>query len=61
MENQTTKNPNWGGQRKNAGRRRKYGEKTKVVTIRVPISKVDEIKGIIQYILDEKINSDYNN
>ena len=55
MKDETTKNPNWGGQRKNAGRKRKYGEKTKVVTIRVPVSKIDEIKGIIQYILDEKM------
>lgn len=60
MENQIIKGSH-GGQRKNAGRKRKYGEKTKVLTFRIPVSKVDEIKGIIRYILDEKINSDYNN
>jgi hypothetical protein len=61
MKDETTKNVQWGGQRKNAGRKRKYGEKTKVLTIRVPFSKVDEIKGIIQYILDEKTTEEpYN-
>jgi hypothetical protein len=61
MKDETTKTANWGGQRKNAGRKRKYGEKTKVLTIRVPISKLDEIKGIIQYILDEKMTQEpYN-
>ena len=55
MENQTTKNPNWGGLRKNAGRKRKYGEKTKVLTIRVShfpgTRKCDDMQKRVLYVV----------
>lgn len=53
QENQTkdSHNPNWGGARKNAGRKKKYGEVTKVLTFRIPISKVEEVKNAIKYIV----------
>jgi hypothetical protein len=46
-------NPNWGGVRKNAGRKYKYGEATKVMTVRVPISKIQSVKDAIQYVLQK--------
>ena len=49
-----TKNPNWGGTRKNAGRKKKYGEPTVVVTFRVPISKVEAVKEAIHYYLNKQ-------
>jgi hypothetical protein len=53
QQNQTddSRNPNWGGARKNAGRKKKYGEVTKVLTFRIPISKVEEVKSAIKYIV----------
>jgi len=45
------KNPNWGGARSNAGRKKKYGETTKVLTFRVPLSKIESVKEAIKYIL----------
>jgi len=56
MENNQSaqKNPNWGGARSNAGRKKKYGEVTKVLTIRIPVSKVEAVKEAIRYILDQK-------
>lgn len=48
------KNPNWGGSRKNAGRKKKYGEPTVVVTFRVPASKVDAIKEAMHYFLNNQ-------
>lgn len=45
-------NPRWGGVRKNAGRKKKYGEPTKVMTFRIPVSKVDDIRQAIKYILE---------
>jgi hypothetical protein len=56
MENNqsTPKNPNWGGARSNAGRKKKYGEVTKVFTIRIPVSKIQAVKDAIKYILDQK-------
>jgi len=47
------KNPNWGGARSNAGRKKKYGETTKVMTFRVPISKLEAVKEAIQYVLNK--------
>jgi len=44
----------WGGNRRNAGRKKKYGELTKVMTFRIPISKVDDVKQAISYILESK-------
>jgi hypothetical protein len=57
--NQTNqeKNPNWGGSRKNAGRKKKYGEVTKVLTIRIPVSKVEQVKEAIRYILSQKFEN----
>ena len=49
------KNPNWGGARSNAGRKKKYGETTKVMTFRVPISKLEAVKEAIQYVLNNNV------
>ena len=46
------RNPNWGGPRKNAGRKKKYGEATMAVTIRVPISKVGLVRKTVKEILE---------
>jgi hypothetical protein len=53
------KNPNWGGSRSNAGRKKKYGETTKVLTFRVPISKLEDVKEAIRYILDKNMVDNY--
>ena len=52
-------NPNWGGVRKNAGRKKKYGETTKVITVRVPISKLQSVKDAIQYVLQKEYSGNY--
>lgn len=53
---------NWGGIRHNAGRKKKYGEPTKVMTFRVPLSKVNDIREAIKYILNIKNETeDFNN
>lgn len=36
-----------GGKRKGAGRKPKYNEPTKVISFRVPLSKIDEIKKLV--------------
>lgn len=65
MKNEQTKpekkktNPNWGGSRVNAGRKQKYGEATKVVTVRVPLSKLDAVKSAIKYILEKEFSDNY--
>jgi len=54
MENIETskgRNPNWGGSRKNAGRKKKYGEQTRAVTVRVPVSKIELVKSAVREIL----------
>lgn len=53
------KNPNWGGARSNAGRKKKYGETTKVMTFRVPISKLEAVKEAIQYVLNNNVQENY--
>jgi hypothetical protein len=60
MENNQDKqkNPNWGGSRVNAGRKKKYGEVTKVLTIRIPVSKIEAVKEAIQYILSHHNQND---
>lgn len=42
-----------GGKREGAGRKQKYNEETKVVTFRIPLSKVNEIKEIVNDKLKE--------
>lgn len=42
-----------GGKRLNAGRKLKYGEKTVIVQVYCPISKVEELKGVIKNKLKE--------
>ena len=42
-----------GGTRKNAGAKPKYSEQTKTVAFRCPLSKVDELKKIINAKLNE--------
>ncbi len=53
------KNPNWGGARKNAGRKKKYGETTKVLTFRIPISKLEAVKDAIRYVLNKNSEENY--
>jgi hypothetical protein len=53
------KNPNWGGARKNAGRKKKYGEATKVLTFRVPLSKLEAVKEAIRYVLNKNSEENY--
>lgn len=48
---ESLKNPNWGGSRSNAGRKKKYGEVTKVLTVRIPVSKLEQVREAIRYIL----------
>ena len=47
---------NKGGARPNAGRKLKYGEKTTIITFRVPISEVGAIKKKVELYL-ESLNS----
>lgn len=47
-----------GGARRNAGAKPKYFEKTKTISVQCPISKIPELKEVIQEKLDSwKINS----
>ena len=50
MDNKKVKR---GGKRKNAGAKPKYSELTKTVAFRCPLSKVDELKKIINAKLNE--------
>ena len=42
----------WGGERPNSGRKRKYGEDTKIVSIRVPLSEVTNVKKMVKKYLN---------
>lgn len=59
MTTKKPKNPKWGGARSNAGRKKKYGETTKVLTFRVPLSKLESVKEAIRYILEKNIQENY--
>ena len=41
-----------GGSRKGSGAKPKYGEKTKTIAFRVPMSKIDHVKNTIKTLLD---------
>ena len=56
MKIQPVVKPPHGGSRKGAGRKSKWGEKTKVLTFRVPISKVDIVKEHFKRLLEAPIN-----
>ena len=43
----------WGGKRLNSGAKPKYGEQTKTVAFRCPLSKIDELKLIVKSKLSE--------
>lgn len=45
------KKENRGGKRANSGSKPKYSEPTKTVSFRVPISKIEEVKGVIKELL----------
>jgi len=47
------KKQNRGGKRENAGRSLKYGEETKNISFRCPLSKVDDLKIIVKSKLSE--------
>ena len=51
-------NNNHGGKRQNAGAPQKYGEPTKMVSFRVPESKVKEVKSIVAEYLEKLIKID---
>ncbi len=38
----------WGGERPNSGRKRKYGEVTKILSMRVPLSEVSNVKKLVK-------------
>jgi len=40
-----------GGSRKNAGAKPKYTEPTKTTAFRIPVSKIDEVKKVVNKIL----------
>jgi hypothetical protein len=38
---------NHGGKRQNSGAKKKYGEPTKIVTFRIPESKIKDVKNLV--------------
>lgn len=52
MMKQKEQYKNWGGERPNSGRKRKYGEVTKLVSFRVPLSKVNNVKKLVKNYLN---------
>lgn len=46
------KTKQWGGERPNSGRKRKYGEVTKLVSFRVPLSQVNNVKKLVKNYLN---------
>ena len=42
-----------GGTRKGSGAKPKYGEKTKTIAFRVPMSKIEHVKNTIKTLLDD--------
>ena len=56
MENQEVKKENRGGKREGAGPKFKYGEGTVNITLRVPITKKDEVKRLVYAYLQQYVN-----
>ena len=52
MDIKSTKKATRGGTRKGSGAKPKYGEKTKTIAFRVPMSKIDHVKNTIKTLLD---------
>lgn len=48
-----TKKDNRGGVRKGAGAKRKYNEQTVTISFRCPLSKVEDIKSLINHRLNK--------
>lgn len=44
---------NRGGKRKGAGAKKRYNEETKTISFRCPLSKVDDIKSLINHRLSK--------
>lgn len=44
-----------GGKRKGSGRKKKYGEPTKTVAFRIPLSKEEDIRGCVKSHLETAI------
>jgi hypothetical protein len=42
------KTKSWGGERPNSGRKQKYGELTKILSIRVPLSKFEDVRNLVK-------------
>ena len=42
-----------GGSRKGSGAKPKYGEKTKTIAFRVPMSKLEHVKSLLKKMLDD--------
>lgn len=43
-----------GGKRPNAGRKQKYGEETVTISLRVPISEKQNVRGLVKEYLNKK-------
>lgn len=43
---------------RNAGRKKKFSEKSTVISIRVPASKADYIKRVVNYIINNQLEND---
>lgn len=46
------KSKTWGGERPNSGRKRKYGEVTKILSMRVPLSEANNVKKLVKNYLN---------
>lgn len=49
-----------GGIRPNSGRKQKYGESTKIISFRVPLSQIDNVKLLLKNFLKELKFNAYN-
>ena len=52
MDIKSTNKKTRGGSRKGSGAKPKYGEQTKTIAFRVPMSKIDHVKNTIKTLLD---------
>ena len=48
----TNKKETRGGTRKGAGAKHKYGEPTKTIAFRVPVSRIEHVKRLLKTLLD---------
>ena len=53
MDIKSTNKETRGGTRKCSGAKPKYGEKTKTIAFRVPMSKLEHVKSLLKTMLDD--------